>query len=155
MCPFPGFFSGTFSSIESTNSSSSSVSKNCCNFIKSPESTFIATEDIEEKRRIAREKNLRKAEKVKQQEEEARRMRKESNAKKNRFYETSAVRNAAWTDSAKEQIKTEKLNRQKEIEKTKATVMVKTGTVWPQNVITDRNNSPNQFFFFCEICSSW
>ena len=133
MCPFPGFFSGIFSSVESTNSSSSSVSKNCCNFNKSPGSMFLATEELEEKRRIAREKNLRKADKVKEQEEEARRLRKESNAKKNRFYETSAERNSAWTDSAKEQVKTERLKREKEVQTTKANVLVKTGTMWPQD----------------------
>lgn len=75
---------------------------------------------------------MAKAAAFKQQEEEARRLRKESNAKKNRFYETSAERNTAWTASAKEKVKTQKLNRQKQVQQTKATVMSKTGKVWPK-----------------------
>ena len=92
----------------------------------------IATDDAEKKRNKSRLKNLQRARQIKLKEEQARKAREERQAKQNKFYETSSVRNMSWNELANQRIKTEKMNRQKELQSSKAVVMSKSKIVWPE-----------------------
>lgn len=51
--------------------------------------------------------------------------------KQDRFFETSSDRNEKWSDLAQEKIKTEKLNRKKDLCQSKSVVMMKIRGKWP------------------------
>ena len=56
--------------------------------------------------------------------------RKDRQSKQNKYYDTSSKRNESWDKLAQERTKTEQLNRQKELQSSKAMVMSKMRSVW-------------------------
>ena len=60
-------------------------------------------------------------------------MRRERHVKQNRFYESSANRNESWNKLAQERILTEKVNRKRQLQQSKSTVIIKIKSEWPEN----------------------
>ena len=71
---------------------------------------------------IQRKKELQEQKRIRQQ-------------KQDRFYDTSSDRNEKWGDLAQEKIKTEKLNRKKDVCQSKSIVMMKIRRIWPKGAL--------------------